>query len=91
MPESSYQSLPHPSFLENLTSVYAHTDTPPYAGTFRHGGEEDTTQGVNSECLWYPPSVSVPADGRKSVKESVTVLLFLPGAYNELTLNYTVL
>lgn len=48
------------------------------------------SRGVNTECLWYPPSVNVAVDGEKGVDESVTVLLFLPGAYSGAVLYFVV-
>lgn len=82
--ESSHP-LPHPSFLSNLTSVYAHTESAPYTAVFPHGssGKSDTSSeaddlnAVNAECLWWPPAVNESQIA--SGNDSVTVLLFLPG------------
>ena len=45
---------PHPSFLGNLSSIWAHSHQAPYTATFEHG-IPGPAHRVRSECLWYPP------------------------------------
>lgn len=49
-----------PSFLSNLSSVWAHTDTAPYTATFTHS-IPGPARGVVADCLWYPPSLAGPS------------------------------
>jgi hypothetical protein len=48
-----------PTFLENVSTIWAHTDEPPFTATFEHT-LPGPAQGVRSECLWYPPRIPAP-------------------------------
>src|SRR5258708_39047508 len=54
-PEASVVLDPsEPSFLNHLSSIYAHSDSPPFTATFTHS-IPGPAHGVRSDCYWYPP------------------------------------
>lgn len=68
----------HPSFLQNIESIWAHTDTAPFTATFEHA-IPGPANGVRSDCLWYPPRVPEPS----SPEPAPTGLLLDTGSYSD--------